>query len=152
VSVVSPRNHNVFTPLLASASVGTLEFRCVQESIRPYIAGTNADFHLATCKRIDFQEKSLECVHELNGSRFNLQYDQLVISVGAFSNTFGIPGVRENAMFLKDVADAKKIRNKVLAVRHRFWNALSSSHNLIYLKQSVVTSCTFALLEVINTN
>ena len=29
VTVVSPRNHFLFTPLLPSTSVGTLEFRCV---------------------------------------------------------------------------------------------------------------------------
>ena len=30
VFVVSPRNHFLFTPLLASTTVGTLEFRCVK--------------------------------------------------------------------------------------------------------------------------
>ena len=30
VVLISPRNHFVFTPLLPSTAVGTLEFRCVQ--------------------------------------------------------------------------------------------------------------------------
>ena len=30
VTVISPRNHFVFTPLLPSTAVGTIEFRCVQ--------------------------------------------------------------------------------------------------------------------------
>lgn len=30
VRVVSPSNHFVFTPLLPSTAVGTLEFRCIQ--------------------------------------------------------------------------------------------------------------------------
>ena len=34
VTVISPRNHFLFTPLLPSTSVGTLEFRCVQEPVR----------------------------------------------------------------------------------------------------------------------
>ena len=33
VTVVSPRNHFLFTPLLPSTTVGTLEFRCVQEPV-----------------------------------------------------------------------------------------------------------------------
>jgi NADH:ubiquinone reductase (non-electrogenic) len=37
-----------------------------------------------------------------------------VIAVGAQPNTFGIPGVDSNAMFLKEVADSKAIRNKVV--------------------------------------
>lgn len=32
--MVSPRNHFVFTPMLPSAAVGTLEFRCIQEPVR----------------------------------------------------------------------------------------------------------------------
>jgi hypothetical protein len=34
VTVVSPRNHFLFTPMLAGASVGTVEFRSITESIR----------------------------------------------------------------------------------------------------------------------
>ena len=32
--LISPRNHFIFTPMLASAAVGTLEFRCIQEPVR----------------------------------------------------------------------------------------------------------------------
>ena len=34
VTVVSPRNHSLFTPLLPSTTVGTLEFRSVIEPVR----------------------------------------------------------------------------------------------------------------------
>ena len=34
ITVVPPRNHFLFTPLLPSTTVGTLEFRCVQEPVR----------------------------------------------------------------------------------------------------------------------
>lgn len=34
ITVVSPRNHFIFTPLLASTSVGTLEFRAIIEPVR----------------------------------------------------------------------------------------------------------------------
>ena len=49
------------------------------------------------------------------GHSFELEYDKLVISVGCYSQTFGTPGVREHANFLKDVGDARKIRKKILA-------------------------------------
>ena len=39
VTVLSPRNHFLFTPLLPSTSVGTLEFRCVQEPVRYFTEG-----------------------------------------------------------------------------------------------------------------
>ena len=37
LTVVSPSNHFLFTPLLPSTAVGTLEFRCIQEPIRQVI-------------------------------------------------------------------------------------------------------------------
>lgn len=48
------------------------------------------------------------------GRLFNLDYDKLVVAVGCYSQTFNTPGVRENALFLKDVADAIKIRKRIL--------------------------------------
>ena len=54
---VSPRNHMVFTPLLASTCVGTLEFRSVAEPIariQPAISREPGSyFFLANCIGID---------------------------------------------------------------------------------------------------
>ena len=41
-------------------------------------------------------------------------YDKLVIAVGCNPQTFDTPGVKENALFLKDVGDARKIRRRIL--------------------------------------
>jgi NADH dehydrogenase FAD-containing subunit len=38
-----------------------------------------------------------------------------VLACGAKTNTFNIPGVAEHALFLKDIADARKIRGRVIA-------------------------------------
>ena len=43
-----------------------------------------------------------------------LPYDKLIVSVGCISQTFGTKGVKENALFLKDVGDARKIRRRIL--------------------------------------
>lgn len=45
---------------------------------------------------------------------FPISYDKLIISVGCYSQTFNTPGVRENALFLKDVNDARRIRRRIL--------------------------------------
>ncbi|KAJ5361855.1 hypothetical protein N7541_002699 [Penicillium brevicompactum] len=47
------------------------------------------------------------------GEIFEIPYDKLVIAVGAVSRTFGTPGVRENAMFFKDIGDAKRVKRRV---------------------------------------
>jgi NADH dehydrogenase FAD-containing subunit len=48
------------------------------------------------------------------GKLFGLKYDKLVVTVGCYSQTFGTPGVKEHALFLKDVGDARQIRNRLL--------------------------------------
>ncbi|ETN46886.1 uncharacterized protein HMPREF1541_01075 [Cyphellophora europaea CBS 101466] len=45
---------------------------------------------------------------------FPISYDKLVIAVGCYSQTFDTQGIRENALFLKDVNDARRIRRRIL--------------------------------------
>ncbi|KAJ5391473.1 hypothetical protein N7509_006963 [Penicillium cosmopolitanum] len=47
------------------------------------------------------------------GETFEVPYDKLVIAVGTVSRTFGTPGVRQNAMFFKDIGDAKRVKRRV---------------------------------------
>ncbi|XP_041347416.1 internal alternative NAD(P)H-ubiquinone oxidoreductase A1, mitochondrial-like [Gigantopelta aegis] len=115
VIVVSPRNHFLFTPLLCSTTVGTLEFRSIIEPVRNSGFRQSAHFHLSRAVGLDTEEKTLVCESVLKQSlRYTLSYDKLVIGVGSLSNTFGVPGVSEHAFFLKEVADARRIRNRLL--------------------------------------
>lgn len=41
---------------------------------------------------------------------FSLPYDYLILGVGATTNTFGIPGVKENCFFLKEIEHARALR------------------------------------------
>ncbi|CAL9046278.1 unnamed protein product [Musa banksii] len=121
---ISPRNHMVFTPLLASTCVGTLEFRSVAEPvgrIQSALAGApDSYFYLANCTGIDTDKHEVHC-ESVPGTglpydpyRFKVAYDKLVIAAGADPLTFGIKGVREHAMFLREVHHAQEIRRKLL--------------------------------------
>ncbi|PFH53467.1 hypothetical protein AMATHDRAFT_54546 [Amanita thiersii Skay4041] len=138
VTVVSPITYFNFTPLLASTAVGTLEFRCAIEPVRRYTPGVT--YYQAWCDDIDFTRKTLLCmpatrrvisatasattideaahvqppIPETGSAVFPLRYDKLVIAVGAYSQTFNIPGVKEHAHFLKDVKDARGVRTRLL--------------------------------------
>jgi NADH dehydrogenase len=57
--------------------------------------------------------------HSNKGRIFDLSYDKLVIAVGCYSQTFGIPGVRQHALFLKDIGDARKIRRRIMTCFER---------------------------------
>jgi NADH dehydrogenase FAD-containing subunit len=45
---------------------------------------------------------------------FSVDYDRLVVTIGAQTNTFGIPGVREHCNFLKQIEDARRIRTAIV--------------------------------------
>ncbi len=112
VTLVSPRNHFLFTPLLPSSTVGTVEFRSIIEPIRP--ARRGHAFHLAHAVAVDPQRRTVECLGVLESRRFHVPYDRLIIAVGAVVNTYGIPGVAEHALLLKDLAEARAIRQRII--------------------------------------
>lgn len=116
VTVVSPTNYFLFTPMLPSATVGTLEMRSLVEPIRRILARVKGHFIRARAEDVDFSHKLVE-VSQLNAlgkdTRFYVPYDKLVIAVGSVTNPHGVKGL-ENCFFLKDIDDARKIRNQVM--------------------------------------
>jgi len=114
VTVISPQNYFLFTPLLPSATVGTLEARSLLEPIRSIIKGISAHFLEAEATDICFNEKLIE-LNPVDGSSepFYIPYDKLVIAVGSLSITFGIEGI-EHCHFLKTINDARKLRKKIM--------------------------------------
>lgn len=124
VVCISPRNHMVFTPLLASTCVGTLEFRSVAEPvgrIQDALAKEpNSYFFLASCTGVDTNKHEVYCEAVTNGGlskepyQFKVAYDKLVIAAGAEPLTFGIKGVKEHAFFLREVYHAQEIRKRLL--------------------------------------
>ncbi|KAE8441305.1 hypothetical protein EG329_005535 [Mollisiaceae sp. DMI_Dod_QoI] len=45
---------------------------------------------------------------------FDVPYDKLILAPGSEVNTFGTPGVYENCLFMKSVADAMALRERIL--------------------------------------
>lgn len=129
--LISPRSHFVFTPLLASTSVGTLEFRAALEPVRRLGL---SEVHQAWASDVDFERKVVRVeantggsdvaartgvAPERKGDEFDVPYDKLVLAVGCYSQTFGVEGVKEHACFLRDVGDARTIRLRVLGAFER---------------------------------
>lgn len=112
VTIVSPRNHFLFTPLLPSTTVGTLEFRSVIESVR--MACPWAGFLQARALSVDAAARTVACEGALDGRAYPVAYDSLIVAVGVETQTYGIPGVREHALFLREAAEARAIRQRIL--------------------------------------
>ncbi|KAM0271448.1 hypothetical protein ACHAQH_009068 [Verticillium albo-atrum] len=116
VTVISPKNYFLFTPMLPSATVGTLELRSLVEPIRRVLSRVNGHFVRAKAENVEFSHKLVEVSQEDkqgNITRFYVPYDKLVIAVGSTTNPHGVKGL-ENAHFLKDINDARLIRNSII--------------------------------------
>ncbi|KAI4165406.1 MAG: hypothetical protein LQ342_000815 [Letrouitia transgressa] len=116
VTVVSPVNYFLFTPMLPSGTVGTLELRSLVEPIRRIVQRVQGHFLRAEAVDVELSERLLEVAQtDASGRKrhFYLPYDKLVIGVGATTNPHGVKGL-ENCNFLKTIDDARQVRNKVL--------------------------------------
>lgn len=120
VVVISPRNYFLFTPLLPSCTTGTIEHRSIMEPVRTILQQKKATvkYYEAEATSIDPDRKfvRIKDESEIKGTVTEtlVPYDMLVIGVGAENATFGIPGVRENGCFLKEIGDAQRIRKKIM--------------------------------------
>lgn len=79
------------------------------------------------------------------GGTYSLEYDYLVMSVGSYNATFGTQGVKEHALFLKDVSDARAIRWRILgcferanALHHRFTTTNNADAELTPQQESAL--------------
>ncbi|GMH95631.1 hypothetical protein TrVE_jg13876 [Triparma verrucosa] len=119
ITVVSPRSFFFYTPLLAGCSTGTVASTSITESMRWHLhrfKGTSSRplFLQAHASSIDVEKKTVTCGSSAVGVSTTLDYDQLVVAVGAESNTFNIKGVKEYATMMKEVEDSLKVRREVL--------------------------------------
>ena len=150
VRLVSPANHFLFTPLLPSTAVGTLEFRAIQEPVRT-IRGLG-EYYQAKARSIDTTSQTVTCEDLFKNHQFDLSYDYLVVAAGQKTNTFNTPGIAERegkeVFFLKHLYHARKIRNRVLECFERASNPNLSPEERSRLLSFIVvgggpTSCEF---------
>ena len=112
VTLVDPRGFMTFQPFLAEAAAGTIEPRHAVTSLRRILPGTELLSGRITRidhdgRRADFQPR--------DGTAYSLSYDILVLAAGSVSRTLPIPGLAENAVGFKTLAEAIHLRNHVLA-------------------------------------
>ncbi|CUM66162.1 uncharacterized protein PRCAT00003820001 [Priceomyces carsonii] len=139
VVVVSPRNYFLFTPLLPSVPTGTVDVRSIIEPVRfitkklpaevIYLEAEATDIDPLNKKVTIKQSTTVNSGHsgkdsgstKSTASEYGLEeiitslnYDYLVVGVGAQPSTFGIPGVAEHATFFKEISDSTNIRKRFM--------------------------------------
>ncbi|KIL40106.1 pyridine nucleotide-disulfide oxidoreductase [Gordoniibacillus kamchatkensis] len=96
-------SHQIVTELHRLAA-GNVSEQAVALPLDKLLKGQNINVKVGSVQNIDVagRKVSLE-----SGESYT--YDALVLALGSETNFFGIPGLQENSLTLKSVADAKKI-------------------------------------------
>lgn len=131
--IVSPRDYFVYTPLLPAVASGAVDADSITTRMvdiargkgtfaKAAAVGIDVDRRIVTCERKGVQkfvvpsecEGAGECqIHEREHTyTFDIGYDILVGAVGAQTATFGIPGVAEHCISVRNADDSERLREK----------------------------------------
>jgi NADH dehydrogenase len=110
VTLIDRNNFHTFQPLLYQVATAGLNAADVAYPIRGiFHRQKNFTFRQATVTGVDWDRHELSLA---DGS--TVPFDQLVISVGASTNTFGVEGADEHGFPLYGLRDAIRLRNHIL--------------------------------------
>ncbi|MDH3514104.1 MAG: NAD(P)/FAD-dependent oxidoreductase, partial [Gammaproteobacteria bacterium] len=120
VTLVDTKLTHLWKPLLHEVAAGTFDSH---ENDVDYIAQAHQhhfEFRLGRMDGLDRERREISLAPTLDESgrefvpRRVLPYDTLVLAVGSVSNDFGIPGVRENCVFIDDRDQADSFQRAVM--------------------------------------
>jgi NADH dehydrogenase FAD-containing subunit len=114
--LVNKKNYFLFTPLFHEFATGSVSLENLVEPIRGIIRCCDYEFIHGEVKRIDLEKK----IVELNENK--IDYDYLVIALGAKTNFYNIPGAEENSFTLKSLDEAIRLRNHFIHMFEKYAN------------------------------
>lgn len=138
VTLVSPRNYFLFTPLLADAVVGNVSAESLVEPVRNFSHGGGFEFVEASATDIDPVNKVVFCETVAGKKPMALKYDKLVVAVGSVASGGKLKGVEQHTLPLRDLSDAVKIRNTVIDCLERANSELATEEEKRRLLNFVV--------------
>ena len=116
ITLISRDNFLLMTPLMFEACSGTLELRHCSVSIRAFLRRIR--FIEGIVQRIDLDRRIVVATWGQDGNGHEVPYDQLVVAMGAVTNTRQIPG-SELALPFKTLADVIVLRNHLIECLER---------------------------------
>jgi NADH dehydrogenase len=111
VTVVDPLPYMTYQPFLPEVAAGSIEPRHAVVSHRRHLTKTNVI--TAKVTYVDHARK-VATIEPPIGEPYEFAYDIVVVTAGAVSRTFPIPGVADEAIGLKTIEEAVAVRDRVL--------------------------------------
>ncbi|MDN4615837.1 FAD-dependent oxidoreductase [Leifsonia sp. F6_8S_P_1B] len=111
VTMVDPLPYMTYQPFLPEVASGSIEPRHAVVAHRRHLKTTN--IISAKVTYIDHAKKTAT-IQPAIGEAYEFAYDIVVVTAGAVSRTFPIPGVADQAVGLKTIEEAVFIRDRLL--------------------------------------
>jgi len=109
VILVDKNNYNFFPPLLYQVATSFIESSNITYPFRKmFQRKENVRFYFGSLININMAQNNIETDNGI------LNYDHLVLAMGAETNYFGLQNVKQNALPMKTIDDALKLRNHLL--------------------------------------
>jgi NADH dehydrogenase len=112
VTIVDPLPYMTYQPFLPEVAAGSIEARHAVVALRRHLKRTTVV--TAKVTGIDHANKVATITPPM-GEPWQHEYDQIVVTAGAVSRTFPIPGIADNAIGLKTIEEAVAIRDRLMS-------------------------------------
>ncbi len=110
-TIVNAQNSMVFTPMLPEVAGGIIELRNAMTPLA--MVCPHAEVIPGRVRDLALQDNRAE-IETDGGLHVSIDYDHVVVGVGAVPRTFPIPGLTEHAVGCSTVLDALYLRNQLL--------------------------------------
>lgn len=112
VTMVDPLPYMTYQPFLPEVAAGSIEARHSVVAHRRHLRRTR----VVTAKVTSINHASKRAtITPLDGDPYEFEYDHIVVTAGAVSRTFPIPGIADNAIGLKTIEEAVAIRDRLIS-------------------------------------
>jgi NADH dehydrogenase len=108
VILLDKNNYNYFPPLLYQVATSFLDPSDISYPFRKMFRNKRISYRMAEVLKIDPASQTVHLTNE------ELKYDYLVFASGARINFFGMENVQKNAIPMKTIDDALRMRNALL--------------------------------------
>ena len=114
ITLVNRENYWVYQPMLPEVISGSIGLINIVSPLRRLCPRTN--LVMREVEAIDLDKQTVTISPGFRPRRLQLKYDHLVIALGNITNFHGMPGMIENAMPFRTLADAMMLRNHLIHV------------------------------------
>jgi len=112
--LIEPNERFLFLPLLYELLSGELRSWEIAPRYDALLAGRGVAWLRERVQSIDAEARTLQTA----GGR-RVAFSRLVVATGGDSESFGIPGVMEHALFFRSLGDVERLRQRLAALRQR---------------------------------